>query len=146
MDARSKYTAISRTTSKGFIILIDVNEKEIDVDFKSKVTQRYKNLYNRKRLEDPIVKKREEIHSILMQIICCPKCSDKFSIKHTLKSRKELLKYLGIENGIPKGYQIDNIRERKTCETESDFKCINYFNNLRLLPANDNLARNWMKK
>ena len=61
--------------------------------------------------------------------------------------RTELLEYLGIslDGKIPKGFVIDHIKERKTCVDDDDFKTINYYSNLRLLPEIDNLARNWLK-
>jgi hypothetical protein len=103
-----------------------------------------RNVYNRKRLEVPIERKRQDAHTILMKIIRGD-VSDEYSLKHTLKIRKELLQYLSLdENGqIPKGFSIDHIKERSTCVTDDDFETINYFTNLRLYPAADNLARNW---
>ena len=44
-----------------------------------------------------------------------------------------------------RGFNIDHIRERKTCNSD-DFETINYLTNLRLLPAADNLARNCNNK
>ena len=80
-----------------------------------------------------------------MKIINNTSCSDEYSIQHTLKGRTELLEYLKIDRVIPKGYQIDHIRERSTCVTDRDFENINHFTNLRLMPAEDNRARNWLR-
>jgi hypothetical protein len=66
---------------------------------------------------------------------------------HTLKTRNDLMEYLGLDEEckIPKGFNLDHIKERSTCVTDEDFETINYFTNLRLYPAADNLARNWLK-
>ena len=102
-----------------------------------------RNVYNRKRLEDPIERKRQDAHTILMKIIKGG-VSDEYSLKHTLKTRNQLLFYLGLdENGkLPKGFNLDHIKERSTCVTDEEFEAVNYYTNLRLYPAADNLARN----
>ena len=63
------------------------------------------------------------------------------------KHRIGLLSQGSLEDNrvIPKGYQIDHIRERSTCVTDKDFESINHFTNLRLMPAEDNRARNWLR-
>ena len=88
---------------------------------------------------------RQESHRILMAIINNQNCSDEYAIRHTLKTRQDLLEYLKVDGEIPKGYQIDHIRERSSCVTDEDFETVNHFSNLRLMPAADNLARNWCK-
>ena len=103
-----------------------------------------RNVYNRKRSEDPIERKRRDAHTNLMKIVKGG-VSDEYSLKYTLKTRNELLYYLGLdEDGkLPKGFTIDHIKERSTCVTDEDFKAVNFYTNLRLYPAADNLARNW---
>lgn len=97
-------------------------------------------------MEDGLYRKRKEAHSILMRIINNANTSDEYARKHTLKTRLELLEYLDIVNGIPKGFNIDHIKERKNCENEEDFANVNHYTNLRLLPYKDNIARNWLEK
>ena len=75
-----------------------------------------------------------------MNIINGNNISDDHCLEHMLLVRSDLLKYLGIQDKIPKGYSID---ERKTCVTEEDFRSINHYTNLRLLPVSDNIARNF---
>jgi len=148
MDSRYKYTAISRTSSKSLINVIATSEEDeeevIDIGDTSH-SKLVRNRYNRARLEDPLEQRRQESHSILMKIINNQNCSDEYALEHTLKTRKELLEYLRIDGEIPKGYQIDHIRERSSCITDGDFETVNHFSNLRLMPARDNLARNWTK-
>lgn len=91
-------------------------------------------------MNNKLYKRRKESHSILIHN---PNTTDIYSIRHTLKTRTELLEYLKITDGIPKNYNIDYIKERKTCVTDDDFKSINYYTNLRLLPFKDNIARNF---
>ena len=94
-------------------------------------------------MNNKLYKRRKEAHSILIRIVNTPNTSDIYSIRHTLKTRIELLEYLKISGGIPKNYNIDHIKERKTCVTDDDFKTINYYTNLRLLPFKDNISRNF---
>jgi hypothetical protein len=75
-----------------------------------------------------------------MNIINSP-VTDDYSVEHTQKTRQELLDYLGIDGRLPKGFSLDHIKERSTCLTDDDFKTINYYTNLRLLPVSDNIAR-----
>ena len=121
-----------------------VDKVELPDTNQAKVTR---TIYNKARILDPLECKRDEAHKILMKIIKGLNITDDYSQQHTLKNRTELLKYLGIslDGKIPKGFVIDHIKERKTCVDDDDFKTINYYSNLRLLPEIDNLARNWLK-
>jgi hypothetical protein len=70
-------------------------------------------------------------------------CSDEYSIQHTRLTRQELLDYLKIPNGIvPRGYEIDHTKPRFLHSSEQEFKDINAYWNLRLLPRKDNNERN----
>ena len=78
-----------------------------------------------------------------MNIINGNNISDDHCLEHMLLVRSDLLKYLGIQGKIPKGYSIDHIKELKTCVTDDDFGSINHYTSLRLLPVSDNIARNF---
>lgn len=61
-------------------------------------------------LKDPLRKKRHEAmavpHKIINGVV-----DDNYSIKHTGKTRQELLDHLGIPNGvIPPNFQVDHIK------------------------------------
>ena len=102
-----------------------------------------RRMAEKNRMNNILYKKRKVVHSILMRIVNNPSTSDIYSIRHKLKTRTELLEYLNITDGIPKNYNIDHIKERKTCVTDDDFKTVNYYTNFRLLPFKDNISRNF---
>jgi hypothetical protein len=94
-------------------------------------------------MNDIMYNKRFKAMSIINRIIRNG-CSDEYSIQHTRLTRQELFNHLKIPNGIvPRGYEIDHIKPRHLHSTEQEFKDINAWYNLRLLPRSDNNRRNW---
>ena len=114
-----KYTAISRATSKLLINIIDCDSNETatrDTD-NTRLTRR---IAETNRLKNELYRRRREALSVLSRIIHNVNTSDEFSIKHTQLTRTNLLKHLDIENGIPKGYEIDHIRPRREHTSDED--------------------------
>ena len=111
---------------------------EQDTDF-DKIKERLKRA---ERMKDPLYKKRYEA-MITINRILKGECSEEYCLKNTLKTRLELLQHLGLpESGkLPKGYQLDHIRERSKHVTKDDFKVINAWWNLRLLTTEENQTR-----
>jgi hypothetical protein len=145
MSPKMKYTAISRETRKKLINVMADKEQERaslpDTDYK-KLKQRQKQ---DKQDKHPLHKKRKEALVIINRIIKGVNISDDYCLKHTLKTRDELLDYLGIHNGVvPKGYEIAHIKPQHQHVTDVDFEEINAYWNLRLLSRNDNNSRNWL--
>lgn len=144
LSNEAKYTAISRTTSYEYVnVSVDEANEDLHDLPDTNTTLLQRRIAEKNRMNNKLYKRRKESHSILMRIVHNPNTSDIYSIRHTLKTRTELLEYLKITGGIPKNYNIDHIKERKTCVNEEDFKTINYYTNLRLLPFKDNIARNF---
>jgi hypothetical protein len=78
-------------------------------------------------LKDPLRKKRHEAmavpHKIINGVV-----DDNYSIKHTGKTRQELLDHLGIPNGvIPPNFQVDHIKRRCEFVSDADFERINWY-------------------
>ena len=140
----TNYTAISRTSAYEYVnVMNDSTNEDLQDLPDTNTTLLQRRIAEKNRMNNKLYERRKEAHSILMRIVHNPNTSDIYSIRHTLKTRAELLEYLKITGGIPKNYNIDHIKERKTCVTEEDFKTINYYTNLRLLPFKDNIARNF---
>jgi hypothetical protein len=143
MDTKMRYTAISRATSMKLINILDESEQVVDeikdTDFKQAKLRQKRN----KRMNDLMYNKSLKAMNIINRIIRYG-CSDEYSIQHTQMTRQELLNHLRIPNGIvPRGYEIDHIKPRHLHSTEQEFKDINAYWNLRLLPRKDNNERNW---
>jgi hypothetical protein len=141
-----KYTAISRATRKSLINVVNEddnydNDKNLpDTDYKKVKNQ----LKRARREEDPLFKRRKVALNIINKIVREGNVTDEYCLKHTLKTRVDLLEYLGIENEkIPRGYEIDHIKPRHEHVTQQDFEHINAYWNLRILSRQDNNARNW---
>jgi hypothetical protein len=142
MNEQMRYTALSRTTKKEFINIVAEEELDISMEGEVNLDNLKKNQQRKRQLADPLRRKRFNAMTVLYRIIkgCS---SDAYSFEQTGLSRADLLNHLKIPNGeIPVGYQIDHIRERHTFVTDADFKVINHFSNLRLLPKLDNISRN----
>jgi hypothetical protein len=142
MDTRMRYTAISRAISTNLINISDETEQVVDeiqdTDFQQVKLQQKRN----KRMNDLMYNKRIKSMNIINRIIRNG-CSDEYSVKHTQLTRQELLNQLKIPNEIvPRGYEIDHIKPRHLHSTEQEFKDINAYWNLRLLPRKDNNERN----
>ncbi|KAI9326614.1 hypothetical protein BDR26DRAFT_941086 [Obelidium mucronatum] len=132
-----RYTAISRTTKKEYINVVDdhVKHKVIkETDF-----DRMKQKKKRERdMKDELKRMRIEAVRIINYIIR-KGCSDDFSLKHTFAKRRELLERLGIPDGVvPRGYEIDHIRPRCHHTTDDDFRDINAYWNLQLISRQEN--------
>jgi|688.fasta_scaffold757592_1 hypothetical protein len=97
MSHRNRYTAISRTTSFDYVNVID--EKQDDLP-ETDLTKLQRRIAEKRRMEDEIYKKRGLGLTILNGIIKNINTSDQYAIKHTLKTRQDLLKYLKIEDGL----------------------------------------------
>jgi hypothetical protein len=143
MSTKMKYTAISRAIRKNLInVMADKEQERVnlpDTDHQ-KLKQKQKQ---DKRDKHPLHKKRKEALVIINRIIRDDNVSDEYCLKHTFKTRVELLDYLDIQNGVvPKGYEIDHIRPRHQHITDKDFEEVNAYWNLRLLSRNDNNSRN----
>jgi hypothetical protein len=142
MSDEMKYTSISRASSKDLINVVRNDTREVKIEEETdfvKITERLKRA---ERMKDPLYKKRYEAMTIINRILK-GECSEEYSLINTLKTRLELLQHLGLpESGkLPKGYQLDHIRERSKHVTDDDFKVINAWWNLRLLSRQDNLMR-----
>ena len=146
MSTKMKYTAISRATRKSLINIVNEddnydNDRNLpDTDYKKVKNQ----LKRARREEDPLFKRRKVALNIINKIVREGNVTDEYCLKHTLKTRVDLLEYLGIENEkIPRGYEIDHIKLRHEHVTQQDFEVINAYWNLRILSRQDNNARNW---
>ena len=148
MDEKMRYTAISRATSRSIINVASgsSNRESISRDIPdTNHTLMVRNEAEARRMEDPLYRKRKQALSVLSKIVHDVATTDEYSLEHTGLSRVALLKYLKIENGIPKNYEIDHIKPRKEFKSEEEFKIINHYKNLRLLPKHDNIMRNFSK-
>ncbi|KAI8845987.1 hypothetical protein BJ741DRAFT_573015 [Chytriomyces cf. hyalinus JEL632] len=137
MEDDMRYTAISRTTEKEYINVLDDGIKHKvtkDTDF-DRMKQKKKREQD---LKDELKRKRIEAVRVINYIVR-KGCSDDFSLKHTIVKRQELLERLGIPDGVvPRGYEIHHIKPRSQHVTDDDFKNINAHWNLRLISRKEN--------
>jgi hypothetical protein len=72
----------------------DENEEELD---DTNVTLLQRRTAEKRRMNNKLYRRRKESHAILMRIVNNPNTSDGYSIRHTLKTRQQLLEYLKME-------------------------------------------------
>ena len=145
MRKRMRYTAISRATNKNLINIVE-NKESLGHNIAVEDTNHpklAKKLKRKRRLQDELFAKRYKAVTVLNKIIREDSVSDEYSRKHTYLSRNELLIHLGISEKVPRGYEIDHIRERCDHFSDDDFRNINAYWNLRLLPAKYNCRRHF---
>ncbi len=141
MDTTFRYTAIGRASDKSLISVVDdFDENDLPDTDNQQLSRRKKRI---ERMKDPLYKKRMKGMSIINRIVRDSSISDETCLKHTFKTRNELLEHLQIPSGrVPRGYEIDHIRPRRDHITDKDFEEMNAWWNLRLLPRYDNNLRN----
>jgi hypothetical protein len=141
MDTTFRYTAIGRASDKSLIsVMDDFNENDLPDTDNQQLSRRKKQM---ERMKDPLYRKRMKGMSIINRIVRDYSTTDETCLKHTFKTRNELLEHLKIPSGrVPRGYKIDHIRPRRDHITDKDFEEMNAWWNLRLLPRYDNNIRN----
>jgi hypothetical protein len=133
-NAQANQAAISRTSKKEFINVLDeeiipgTDSDDEDI-FETNFTKMNRNKYMTDRLEDPSEKKRHDSLGVLSKIV--QGCNDEYCLGHTGLKRNQFLEYLKIEDGIPRGFEVDHIRPRKEFKTDQEFKLINHYKNLK---------------
>ncbi|KAJ3025798.1 UNVERIFIED_CONTAM: hypothetical protein HDU68_006674 [Siphonaria sp. JEL0065] len=142
MASNMRYTAISRTTKKEFINVVDDGIKhpeEVDIDY-DKLKRKLKV---ERQLKDELLRKRVDTVRVINYIVR-KGCSDEYCLNHTFLKRQELLDHLGIPDGtVPKDYENDDIRARSDHTTDEDFLNINAYWNLRTLSVLSCEGRGW---
>ena len=97
LSTEAKYTAISRTTAFDYVnVMIDETNEDLHDLPDTSTTLLQRRIAEKNRMNNKLYKRRKEAHSILMRIVHNLNTSDIYSIRHTLKTRTELLEYLNI--------------------------------------------------
>ena len=110
METTFRYTAIGRASGKSLISVVD--DFDLPDTDKQQLSRRKKRM---ERIKDPLYKKRMKGMSIINRIVRDSSTSDETCLKHTFKTRQQLLEHLKIPSGrVPTFDQEETMSLTKT--------------------------------